>query len=770
VSKNKIRELFKNKTIRTVGAIALMVLFAFWFIIARHSDFGDIILLVSLVSIGLIVLSILMEEQQEQKNELRFQNERMEWMLSMSPGLVVENVEDSTKIYVAGSAAALFGLSSGYIEKEEFLGIIHPSDFLCYSLAYGKVADNSITDWRISSDRVSNDKEENAKPLREEIRLRYLNGSYIWMECLFTVLAPAVKQREGSQRDGLAEESGGGRRRIIVTFQDIDRRKRESQERGNIIQSLGKQYSTMLLVNLEQDTYEVMKDERALERKLPESGIYSRANMIFFGMRVVPEIRNDITAQLAIENIKGLISSATPVVEVEYQRKTPKGKEKWERVTIVEVSETAGVVTEVVMAINDITEQKKVEINNLQIVQEAMEAANSANNAKSDFLSRMSHDIRTPLNAIIGMAGIARKNMTDSERLKDCLSKIDVSSDHLLNLVNEVLDMSRIESGRITLFEEELDLSELIQNVRVIVENLALSREHTFTVETKGVVHPAVIGDASRIRQIMANLLSNAVKYTPQGGRIRFTVHEVEGTEAEGIEVEETEVGGRLGNYVFVIEDNGVGMTAEFLQEIYEPFSRVDDSRTSKIEGTGLGMAIVHNLVRMMKGTIEVESTIGEGTRFIVTLPLKRQDETAVQQRQGQEFVTDFTGKRVLMVEDNELNMEISSDLLATVGVTVETAENGLEAVEKVVRSTEFYYDIIFMDIQMPLMNGYEATMKIRSLKRADALALPIIALTANAFAEDILKAKEAGMNDHVSKPIALDRLVTIMNDWIIHH
>ncbi|MCL2253624.1 MAG: ATP-binding protein [Lachnospiraceae bacterium] len=659
-----------------------------------------------------------------QVNNLSDQSARMELMLSMTPGLMVENLDDSNQVRIEGNITARFGLVSGLMEKEKFLKLIHPSDFIQYVLNYGKMGDGTYTD----SDEV-----------RVEIRLLTDEGNYIWTDCLFSALTTSE-----------------GIKRIVCTFNDIDAQKQKIKEHGNIIQSLSNQYTTLIIVDLIKNTYDVIKDERGFERRIPEKGKYTRLNRIFFGTRVPADDRIALTEQLTLDNIVAHLSPITPVMEIEYRRNLEKRlEERWERLTIVLVAEEDDKATMAMLCINDISEQKRQEIRNRQIIQEAMMAANQANNAKSDFLSRMSHDIRTPLNAIIGMSGIANKNINDSLRLKDCLKKIDNAGKHLLALVNEILDMSRIESGRFTIITEEINLADLIRNIYSIVENLAEQRNHKLKFITDDLLHLRIFGDHSRIQQILMNLLSNAVKYTPNGGEIVFTAIEEPGENEVSI-------------YKFIVEDNGIGMSPEYITELYEPFTRVDDSRTSKIEGTGLGMAIVKNLVLLMNGDIEVESEVSRGTKFTVTLPLlhtKRIDDVKIKEVGNN---TDFSGKRILMVEDNELNMEIAVDLLEMTGVTVEAAENGLIAVNMVKDHVENYYDLIFMDVQMPIMNGYEATKAIRGLGRRDTLRLPIIAITANAFTEDIERTKEAGMNDHVAKPINFAQILAVMNTYIV--
>jgi len=723
---------------RALMALAFMVFFAICFYLDGIFRIAGLVICAVILLTGFVILrkqllelekkNLYHKNQSEvllnQITDLNDQSARMKLLISLTPGLLVENFDESNQVRIEGNIARRFGLTPGLMEKEKFLKIIHPSDFIKYIISYGKMVDGM---------------KSAPAEIREELRLQVSEGDYIWTECCFSTL----KTSEGIKR-------------VVCTFYDIEEQKQKIKEHGNIIQSLSNQYNTLIIVDLVKNTYDVIKDERGLEQRIPEKGEYNRLNRIFFGTRVVAADRFTLIDQLTIENIVSHLSPSTPVMEVEYKRNLVKNiEERWERLTIVEVAEENTKATMALLCINDITEQKKEEIQNRQIIQDAMLAANQANNAKSDFLSRMSHDIRTPLNAIIGMSGIASKNISNALRLRDCLTKIDTASKHLLDLVNEVLDMSRIESGRVTIATEEINLDEMIHNIYSIVENLAEQRKHTLVFEASELKNPLVSGDPSRIQQVLMNLLSNAVKYTPNGGKIIFTVKE---------QIEE----GNISSYTFIIEDNGVGMTPEFIAELYEPFSRVDDSRTSKIEGTGLGMAIVKNLINLMNGNILVESNVGYGSKFIVTLPLKRIDHSdSGKVKEDKENINDFTGKRVLMVEDNELNMEIAVDLLEMTGVTVETAENGFIAVKMIEGAAENYYDLVFMDVQMPVMNGYEATKNIRLLNRRDCKTLPIIAVTANAFIEDIQKTKEAGMNDHVAKPISFEQLLQAMNTHI---
>ena len=539
----------------------------------------------------------------------------------------------------------------------------------------------------------------------------------------------------------------------------------------------------------------------------------------------------------------------------------------------------------------DVSQEKKAEIESHKALKEAYRAAENASRAKTEFLSNMSHDIRTPMNAIVGLTAIAGANIESQDRVVECLGKITKSSRHLLGLINEVLDMARIESGRISLAEEDFSLPELVDNLLTITKPAIDEHKHRLEVHIEHIEHEAVCGDSLRIQQVFVNLMSNAVKYTPDGGNITLTIKEKPNGFSE------------LGCYEFSIEDNGIGMTPEFQKIMFEPFSRADDHRTTKVQGTGLGMAIARNIVNLMNGDIQVESAPNKGTKITVTVYLKLQENEKEQEKElldlpvlvvdddktccestvatlqeigiagewvltGKEAVErcyarhetnsdyfavildwkmpemdgiatarkirervgedvtiiiltsfdfseieeearaagvnafmakplfrsrltatlrqfksekkeenarnylgdfakeNYAGKRILLVEDNELNREIATEIIGMTGVTIDIAENGKIAVEKVMEAPEKWYDLIFMDIQMPIMNGYEATAAIRALTGSRG-KVPIIAMTANAFAEDVQLAKNTGMNEHIAKPLDLNKLNDVLKQWL---
>ena len=514
----------------------------------------------------------------------------------------------------------------------------------------------------------------------------------------------------------------------------------------------------------------------------------------------------------------------------------------------------------------------------------ALRDAEAANQAKSRFLSSMSHDIRTPMNAIIGMTAIGLAHIDEKARVQDCLNKIKTASTHLMSLVNDVLDMSRIDSGTMSLHEEEFSLADLIHDVAVITRPPAAQKGHALQIDVGPMLEESLVGDPLHLRQIVVNIINNAIKYTPDGGQIQVSFSQRPGPE-----------GGEPSIWLdFACRDNGIGMSRDFLERIYLPFERVNNTTISRIEGTGLGMAIVKRLTDSMGGQVSVESEEGKGSLFRVSVPLlvsrqprrepslpagasvlvaESRDDRAgqlmeylrsgglepVRQRTGLDAVTwlteaqyegrmpcamllgqeltdmpvldmashvrqiagpefpillvseadwasmeyratraginafvpcpllrsklletlsasvraaedsgplpsdvslDYSGSRVLLVEDNELNQEIAMELLGMTGVQVEVANNGRQAVDMFERSPEGWYDMIFMDIQMPVMDGYEAARCIRTLPRPDAAYIWIVAMSANAFLEDVRLSRASGMNEHISKPVDMERLL----------
>lgn len=398
-------------------------------------------------------------------------------------------------------------------------------------------------------------------------------------------------------------------------------------------------------------------------------------------------------------------------------------------------------------------------------LQEAYDAARGANRAKSEFLARMSHDIRTPLNAVLGLTTIARTHIDDPVRVEDCLSKISSSGAHLLALINEVLDMSKIEAGQMVVGHEEFDLVRAIEETLIPIQADVRSKDQELAVSMENICHKKVMGDKLHVQKVLVNILGNAVKYTLPGGKISLTVTEKSMNKPY------------VSCYTFVVEDTGVGISKEFLGHIFETFSREGLDEVNQEQGSGLGLSIVYNLVQMMGGDIRAESELGKGSRFTVTLFLKlpeREDEDSGAEERLPELSVqeqlrsgNHDGKHVLMAEDNELNAEIATEFLEMAEVSVDRAVNGAEALEMLEKAAPGTYDLVFLDIQMPVMDGYEAARRIRASEREDIRNLPVIAMTANAFSTDIKKAREAGMNGHIAKPLDIKRLAAVLEEFL---
>ena len=382
------------------------------------------------------------------------------------------------------------------------------------------------------------------------------------------------------------------------------------------------------------------------------------------------------------------------------------------------------------------------------ITTEALQTAENANKAKTDFLSNMSHDIRTPMNAIIGMTSLIRHDAGNKDKVIEYADKIDISSQHLLGIINDVLDMSKIEAGKTVFKYTDFSILDFITELNTIFHPQIAEKNQTLTVTKENIRHEWVNGDQVHLMQIFNNLLSNAVKYTQEGGKIQFLVEECETKSSV------------YAKYRFLVSDNGMGMSADFKKTIFDPFTRAEDSVTNKIQGTGLGMAITKNLVEAMGGTIDVESELSQGSCFEVLIDLRiaenRSVSSAVQEEKNEQNDNIFQGMRFLCAEDNELNAEILTELLKIEGAECTICENGEEILKTFEKSAPGDYDMILMDVQMPLMNGYEATKAIRRSSHELAKKIPIIAMTANAFSEDIQHSLAAGMNAHVSKPVEM--------------
>ena len=422
---------------------------------------------------------------------------------------------------------------------------------------------------------------------------------------------------------------------------------------------------------------------------------------------------------------------------------------------IVQSRAEDGTARQVLLVIRVISEEKRRE----KYLIDAVEEANRANEAKSEFLSRMSHDIRTPMNAIMGFTRVARNHLHEPDKILDCLDKINLSGSNLQQLINDVLDISRIESGEFRIDSEPVKLSELCKLYEQNIRGTAEDKNQKFICNRHDIIYDTVLSDRLRIGQIYMNLLSNAVKYTPEGGTVELEVYEEPFPDKDKIRL------------VSIVRDNGIGMSEKFMKEMYSQFSRAIDTRVNKVQGSGLGLAIVKKIVDQMNGTIEATSRLHEGTTFRVTLdvPFIREQEVSETTAEIPFFKLRPSRiiKTLLIAEDNDLNYEILEEQLEMYGIHCVRAVNGKECVQLFEIDPSGTYDAILMDMQMPVMNGLDATRAIRRLPSPESKQIPIIALTANAYLEDVQKCKEAGMNDHMSKPVQIEQIIRTVERWM---
>ena len=788
----------------------------------------------------------------------------------MPGGFYIYKSDESEELLYANEAVCrIYGCDSLEEFKEfsgfVFRGMVHPDD---YETVLASIK-TQVNESRYDSDYV-------------EYRIVRKDGEIRWIEDYGHYVVSEVYH-------GL----------YYVFISDItDKFRREESDkalRSAVIEALTRTYDSVWLINdVVTQHFELFRIDEELVHLMPAQTAVKLEKFpdafAFYSRLVLEEDRQRFLNAVKPESII-LNTENKRIYSVQFRRVFENGI-RYYRVEFAKIDLPGGKIG-IVTGFKDVDDEVRKEQQIQQALKEAINAANASNKAKSDFLSSMSHDMRTPMNGIIGMTTIAMNHLDDRDRVADCLHKIKESSNHLLSLINDVLDMNKIESGKVELHEEEFCLAELIDQMLVMTRPQIQAHEHSFRVNTVNVEHEHLIGDSRRIEQVFVNIMSNAIKYTPNGGKISLSVRE-NPARMQG-----------FGHFQFVFEDNGYGMTEEFQKHLFEPFARAHDKQTAGIQGTGLGMAITRNIVRMMGGDIQVESKYGEGSRFTVDMYLKIQeteeidfasflnlrvliadddpvccestcevlsdmgmnsewvlsgkaavDRVKTRQEQGRDFfacIIDWKlpdiggvettrqirslvgkdvpiiifsaydwseieqearaagadsfiskplfrtklaalfnylvnhqseeedleaplrkleemgldGRRILLAEDQELNAEIATDFLEMTGAEVEWAKDGDQAVEMMAASPDGYYSLIFMDVQMPNRNGYEATQAIRAMDRPYAKEIPIVAMTANAFAEDVQRCRKAGMNDHLTKPIDVEVLARMLGAYI---
>ena len=525
-----------------------------------------------------------------------------------------------------------------------------------------------------------------------------------------------------------------------------------------VVRVMGNVYYAVYKIDYQKGTYTRLKGKDHLGNDMPENGNYNNllARMLMY---VSKDTYDEFAHTFSLENIRTLVSKHIWDFGGDF-RAYYGSKYKWVNISLLcDEQLNSG---EVLMCFREVDTEKRIQLEHLKITEDALASIKKTAESKNMFFSNMSHDMRTPLNGIIGLSDLAGKHIDEADKIKEYLRKINSSSKQLLGLINDILDMSKMEHGKLETNNEPFDLQKALEDYLAPLEMQAKEDKKDFIYEYR-VDHHKVCGDFVRVGQVLNNVISNAIKYTPTNGTIAFSVKEIAHQ-------------GNVCKYQFTVADTGYGMTDDFLQKIFEPFERDTHFGARKAMGTGLGMAIVKNLVTQMNGEINISSAINKGTCVVITLPLNLQGDCKLCGDQCKlgvvktvaEKPVDLKGCKILVAEDNEINMEIVTELLQMKGIEVIQAWNGREAVEAFEKSAVGEISMILMDMQMPEMDGCEAAQAIRSLNRGDAASVPIIAVTANAFAEDISATMAVGMNAHISKPINFKTLEKTMMEFII--
>ena len=575
-----------------------------------------------------------------------------------------------------------------------------------------------------------------------------------------------IKRRDGSIRwimdyGRLAHTERYGNVFCVFVDDSTDKNLRAEEDRrsAQVISGLSEEFNSIYLIDFELKKmlpYSLNNEvSRSMQYAFSGSLDYETTIREFADRYVIPEDYDMYLCECEEKHIRQRLA-AEKAYGIIFRRYNEEHIVEYIRMTISRVVDDK-YGSRIVMAYKDVTEEVKKAQEEQRLIEEVARA-DAASRAKTAFLFNMSHDIRTPMNAIIGFSELALKHMDERERLEEYLRNIGVSGNHLLSLINNVLEMARIESGRLELDENHGDMAHTIEEWLTVYGEEAGKKNLTLTVDSD-ISHKNVIWDSTRIGEVFLNIYSNAVKYTPEGGSVSVNVKELP-CEREG-----------YARYETVVEDTGIGISEDFIPHVFESFSRERTSTESRVMGTGLGMGIVKRLVDLMGGDIRIESKPGEGTKVTVVLEHRivetNDNSTAVSEEQTYETHS-LQGRRVLLAEDNELNREIAEELLTDSGLLVECAEDGVICIDMLTKSAAGYYDAILMDIQMPNMNGYTAARTIRALDDRKKAAIPIIAMTANAFEEDKQKAAEAGMDGFAAKPINLQQLLAELSKVLI--
>lgn len=602
---------------------------------------------------------------------------------------------------------------------------------------------------------------EDYQAVEESIKEQILHSQYDldYVEYRIVTKSGAVRWIEDYGHYMYSKEAGGlfyvfagdateKRQRQREAFRTINR---EHLRRLAMIEGLTLDFDSVFYADLDKNEIQAYRISSRFNLKFQneyQTCEYDGFDSEYLDTWVLPEDREKVARAATPAYIRERLAQ-NKNFRVNY-RITNHDKIEYLQLCIINVSRTER-VSQIILGYRSIDDDIRHELEQNAILCEALEQSKSANIAKNTFLSNMSHDIRTPMNAIVGFTALAQKHSGDTDKVKSYLDMIEASGSQLLRLLNDVLEISRMEAGAVYVEETENNLLEIVQEVQRAVLSRATAKDIEFSLDISGMKHKYVYTDAQKLKQILVRLSRNAIKYTEAGGRVEVKVTELR------------ELSNGLTAYQFMVKDNGIGISESFMTHMYEPFERQRNTTLSGIYGTGLGLTIIKNLVDMMGGTIEAQSVEGKGSCFTVTFhlrvregqpPCAKEDDVSVQMKEQ---------KKLLLVEDNEINLEIEVELLQDAGFLVDTAVNGELAVEKVKNAEPGEYALILMDIQMPVMDGYHAARAIRALENPALANIPIAALSANAFEEDRRMSRESGMNEHLAKPVNMPQLLKVI-------
>ena len=673
--------------------------------------------------------------------------------------------EEETLIYANEAMLRIFQCDTMQEFREltgnSFRGIVHPDDL--------EAVEESIKE-QIAHSQYDLDYVE-YRIIRKDGRVRWLDdyGHYVRSDSVGDVFyvfvgdATEKKERQVEKIETWFSEKLKKEQELQAQLDKYDKEMKvihqEHLIRLEMIEGLSVDYESIFYVDLDKDQIKAYRVSERFRKQFPEHYVvrkFTGFDADYIAEWVYPEDR---------ELLKGVSDPAYICRELERSEnrnfhlnyRTYENQDiKYIQLRVVNVGGEES-VSQVIFGYRNMDEEMISEMQQKKLLKAALDEATLANNAKNLFLTNMSHDIRTPMNAIVGFTELARKHMQDQEKISNYLDMISTSSEQLLQLLSDVLEISRLESGAVNIEEEECSLMDIAHQVQMSILPRAAEKNITLSLDISNLKHDNVRADKGRLSQILTYLTDNAVKYTGVDGRVTIVV----------IEKEQGGAQDDLVTYQFAIEDNGIGISEEFMTTLFDPFEREKNTTLSGIHGTGLGLAITKKLVDIIGGRIEVFSTPGEGSRFIITLPLRLQESSGYFGA-SEDAVPHFsTDKRILIVDDNEINLEIEYEVLKDAGFLVDTAEDGSIAVEKIKQSKPGDYDLILMDIQMPIMDGYRATRAIREMKNPALAGIPIIAVSANAFEEDKRMAMESGMNAHLAKPLDTLRLYKLIRKFL---